>query len=256
MPKNELFQFLDSYFSKNENTIHFFGDKENVLDVMRFFGHIFQSDRPDAYAVIDDEVLIIEHFEFDSSNNRAKGSQQKRLEAEDNRKFTGIAAIEAGTLYHSSINADYTMENYRNNISKIFKEHYGKIEEYKDNLKRAGVIERNSIVRTAFFIEDTTMLGNIYETRSWESPIAPVVLPMCDFFLDLFEASPDLYCVFCGSWIPNDYCLWFIDRSMLAKYRENQIKTNEIKICNLAPRHIGIKIFLPNDAGKECTPNE
>lgn len=245
--KNELTQIVEKYFSREENKVNFFGNGEEVQEVMRFFSGFVQYDHPDAYSIIGNEALLLEHFEFDSSNRtKAKGSQQRRSEAEDIRVFSQELPTETGTVHHSLIDADYTIQNYKNNLSDVFGEHYYRISDYKRALAAEGILQSNISVRTLFFIEDTTLLGNVFETDSWEKPVLPVILPMCDFFLDLFEKSPDLDYALCGSWVPNDYQLWFIGRSMIEDYRKNQIITSEIHICNFSPHSVGMKMVIPD----------
>lgn len=246
--KNEIQRICEKFFSGECNTICFYGCGDGLEKVIELLGDITPSDHPDGYSVIKDDVLIFEHFEFDSSvGSKRKGSQQRRSEAENKRESDKIPATEDGIIIRSEISAEYTIESYKENFLQHFAKHYEEISQYKKSLMEQGIILPTSNITTLFFVEDTTILGNIYEVDSWDIPWKPVILLACDFFLDLFEQSPDLDCILCGSWIPNKYCLWYIDRSMIAAYREHVIDTSKIKLCNFSPRNLGFKKLFSNE---------
>ena len=194
-------------------------------------------------------MFILEHFEFDSSNISSNGSQQKREEADDDRLFQKVEGSEEGTTFHNSLTTDYTIDNYRKNATSAFTKHYRKIDAYKNHLISDGIISSEMESITCFFIEDTTLLGNIYDTESWDVPTHPLFLPCCDFFLDLFEKSPKLDCAFCGSWAYKSHYLWFIDRTMISSYRNKQINTEGLTLCNFTPHHVGFKMIMPDEKG-------
>ncbi len=203
-------------------------------------------EHPDAYAIIDDEVLIFEHFEFDSSAfKNKKGTQQRRSEADDDRAFEAVVPIEEGAFHRREIIADYTIKNYRKNLERNFSEHYNEIPGYKKTLREKGIITDDCKITTLFFIEDKTELGNIYESEKEGVPWEPLVLPLCDFFLDIFENSPDLDIVICASWYPDQHCLWCIDRTMISKCRRYAVDTDNHEIINWNPQSEGIKMIIP-----------
>lgn len=245
--KNELEHIIRTYFSEDNTPIHFIGDGTHVEILAEKLSRLVPFDHPDAYAVLDDEVLIFEHFEFDSSNKlRRKGSQQRRSESEDNKAFAAVVPTEKGTLHHGTILADYTIGNYRENLRQVFCKHYNEIPGYESTLREKGIITNSKKVTTLFFVEDTTLLGNIFETENREEGWQPLVLPLCDFFLELFENSQDLDIVIAVSWYPNEYCLWYIDRSMIQDCKLQAIDTKEIRIINFDPQHVGVKISIPD----------
>jgi hypothetical protein len=78
---NELNNLLSNYFL--EVTDIFF-DEDDILSVStygylhrNFFSRMESFEKPDIYAKKDNALLIIEHFEFDSSNKSKKGSQER-----------------------------------------------------------------------------------------------------------------------------------------------------------------------------------
>ncbi len=245
--QNELNHIFQTYFSNKENPIHFYGEATRVIRICEFLRKLVPFDHPDAYAVFNDEVLIFEHFEFDSSTNNKKGSQQRRSESYDNKEYEKVVSTEEGTIHHGVLTADYSIKNYISNLKTVFCKHYNEIPAYKKTLQEKGIISDATKISTLFFIEDTTILGNIFETKENESGWMPVILPLCDFFIELFEESIDLDIVMCASWYPNEYCLWYLDRTMIQEFKKHGIDTSVIEIINFNPQSIGVKISIPDE---------
>jgi hypothetical protein len=245
--KDELHRIISRYFPDDNNTIYTFGDKERVLEIMRYFAGINQYDKPDAFSIIDETVFILEHFEFDSSSTGSNGSQQKREESKDDRLFQHIEGTEDGITFRNILTANYSIDNYRKNVTSKFLEHYEKLDIYREHLMNDGIITPDTRYIFAFFIEDSTLLGNMFQTDDWNAPTRALFLPCCDFFIDLFERSLRLDCVFCGSWVYKGYHLWYMDRTMTEDYRIKQIDTKGIRLCNFTPHHVGFKVIIPHN---------
>lgn len=237
--KNEVVRIYYDYFYKGETEIKCFGDRSRVTFLTKMWENINPFEHPDGYAVLGEEVIIFEHFEFDSSNNGRKGSEQRRAEAADEKAFRSFVSSEKETVYHGSIAANYTIENYRDNLEKVFASHYREIPRYVKTLQEKGIMTGENRIINLFFIEDTTELGNIFESKTDGSNVL-LVLPLCDFFLDLFERSTELDIVIYANCYAKQ--LWYIDRSMIKEYREQEIETRTIKLFNFNPKSLGIKI--------------
>ena len=246
--KNELFHIIQMYFSKSENPIYFYGDESRIAKLGEILGKLEPFDHPEAYAVLGKEVLIFEHFEFDSSHRlKRRGSQQRCSQSADDRAFASVLPTEKGSLYHGAITADYTVDNYRENLKQVFCKHYNEIPGYKATLREHGVFKAGDRASTIFFIEDTTIFGNIFETDNEGNNVETLVLPRCDFFLDLFESSPDLDAAICASQTLSGHCLWYIDRTMINEYRIHAVKTEDLKIINFRPQSLGVRIIVPEE---------
>ncbi len=235
--KNELRRIASKYFSNEINDVHHFGEEKFLLHIMNLLSNAEAHERPDAYSNTDNEVLILEHFEFDSSEQR-KGSQQQYIEAECDRKLYEIKEPKNITTWQTPIEGNYSIANYKKNATKQFLKHYNKINNYKQILSAKGIITENKKVITMFFIEDTTELGNYYRTGIRGRPVASIFLPSCDFFLDLFENSPDLDCAICACYSENKYILNFINHASVNRYRKEQIITEQIEYISLIPQRI------------------
>ena len=53
----------------------------SVDDCKLMFQRLVRFERPDLYAVLDDKIIILEHFEFDASRNTRKGMKGRAEEA-------------------------------------------------------------------------------------------------------------------------------------------------------------------------------
>lgn len=244
--RNELYRIWERYFSSDNIVVHYYGSGGRIREVLDCLYSLTPFDHPDAYYSTDNEFIVFEHFEFDSSKgNRKKGSQQRRSEADDTRAFNAVIPTKEGSEYHGCINASYCIDYYKDNLMRSFSEHYKEIPEYKKTLSKIGLLSSSKRVTTIFFIEDSALLGNTFDSGEWDKPSIPLILLHCDFFLDLFENSPELDCVIFGRFYDRE--LWYIDHSLIDTYREHEVDTSNIQLFNYNPRSTGFKVLLSPD---------
>jgi hypothetical protein len=258
--KGELQHIFNHYFSPEKASIQFYGDEDKcrIKEILPFFGLLIPYNHPDGYAATDDKLIIFEHFEFDSSKgSKHKGSKQRRSEADDSRAFDAVIPTREGSEYHGTLDASYSIDYYRENFLRSFNDHYSEIPEYKETLKSKGLLTDSQRITTIFFIEDTSIFGNAYDTYSWDATNTPLILLHCDFFLDVFEKSPDLDCVIFGSKYYREKELWYIDHSLITEYRKHTVSTDEIDVFDYTPRSTGYKLLLtPDETERAKTNNE
>lgn len=248
--RGELKHIFDHYFSPENASIHFYGDEDKcrIKEILPFFSLLIPFNHPDGYAATDDEFIIFEHFEFDSSRGtKRKGSKQRRSEADDSRAFDAVIPTKEGSEYHGVLDVSCSIDSYRENFLRSFADHYSEIPEYVKTLKCKGLLTDTQNITTIFFIEDTSIFGNAYDTDSWDATNIPLILLHCDFFLDVFENSPDMDCVVFGSTYYREKQLWYIDHSLIAEYRKHMVNTNEIDVFDYTPRSTGYKVVLTPD---------
>lgn len=173
----------------------FFQNSNNVKWLSDTLRNINVYDCPDMYSLVNNEVLIIEHFEFDSSNKNKKGSSARveiaRVKREFNKKsdsFNGNILIQ-----DDKIDTNNSAENYIENFTNVFDSHYSKIDLYKENISKIGVVNDTTKIKTCFFIEDTTPLGNFINENG--NPRC-VNLFYIKEYLDIFKKSDKVDCVF------------------------------------------------------------
>ena len=181
--KNELDYILHTYFSVPNIRIKYCGETSHLDGFKGIISNLVSFDHPDAYAIIENEVFIFEHFEFDGSDNQSrKGSQQHRLVESENRVFSDWTPSPELPIYRGTINANYTLENYRNNLIKSFNKHYNEIDAYIETLRTKRIIKGNERITTIFFIEDISLFGSYIISNNNDGSIKPLELPLCDFF--------------------------------------------------------------------------
>lgn len=130
--KNELYRIWERYFSSDNTVVHYYGSGGRIREVLEYLYSLTPFDHPDAYYSADNEFIIFEHFEFDSSKgHRKKGSRQRRSEADDTRAFNSVIPTKEGSEYHGCINASYSIDYYKDNMMRSFSDHYSEIPEYK-----------------------------------------------------------------------------------------------------------------------------
>lgn len=256
---DEVSGVIEKYFSDNENRVQFEGNqRESIEMLIPFIQKLKKFDRPDAYSIINDTALIIEHFEFDSTYSNKKGSRNRqelaRVERDFEEKFSKCK-INSGETFkmHDEIFVTHTTENYLNNAMRVFSHHYKKIDEYKTNLFKNGKINDITTIKTMFWIEDTTLLGNVFlpQDKGYNVSVKPLVLLYCDKFLDKLSDCNNLDYILCFSHYGNEKFIWFLDLDFITAYKGKQIITSEIKIIDFSPHTTGFVTVLNENEVKK-----
>ena len=256
---NEVFRLIEEYFSDAENILQFEGNqKKSIESVIPFIQKLKNYDRPDAYSIIDDTALIIEHFEFDSTYSNKKGSKNRqelaRIERDFEEKIYKCKMNSGETIMiHDEIFVTHTIENYINNVIRIFNNHYKKIDEYKTNLLKKEKIKDIKSIKTMFWIEDTTILGNVFlpQSKGYNVNIKPLILLYCDKFIDRLTNCNNLDYIMCFSHYGNNKFIWFLDLDFIDAYKERQVITSKIKLIDFSPHTTGFVTVLNENEVKK-----
>lgn len=111
---------------------------KKVNDVFDALLNICFFDAPDGYYIKENKIIIFEHFEFDSSINKRKGSEYRResniIDGEIekwSKSNEGVIVFENKALSST----EYLTNNFNNQLSS----HCKKFENYKKNLIDNGV---------------------------------------------------------------------------------------------------------------------
>jgi len=252
MGNSGVIERLNRYIYGTKGDINFLGNVNfRYATIQDYMKNIVEFEKPDAYSIVGDAVCIIEHFEFDSAKS-IKGGKSKRESTSKReigrveREFDKVAPIDEGITLRDTINVHHSATNYMNNALRNIANHYTKIDSYKMNLIQTGIIDNNCKFEVGFFIEDTTLLGNIYESKEWKPP-TPIFLPHCKQFLDFFDTACKLdFCICTSSYGTTDF-IWFINRESIQDYRKIQIDLDEIAIIDFSPRVFGWKTIVPHE---------
>lgn len=234
---SELLKALEKYSGAD---IKSFGSSPILTDITSNCRLLEECDRPDAYIKINNTVYIIEHFEFDNSKKVRAGSKSRKEVNEAGNKLKALPYTTKSYAcdLRSKASGQYYIENAINN----FTSHYGNIGAYIKNLESKRIVTPLTSVKIGFFIEDATLLGNLYQlnTDSFPAGPRPLLLPFCKQFLDMFEQCPNLDFCFCASSNPPRHKrIWYIDRSSLRSFRSEQIDIGNIKFIEFSSQ-IGV----------------
>lgn len=152
--KQECNHLINDYLCHNNkifnNGFHVVS-KEELKDTLH---NLISFERPDMYAVLDDKIIIIEHFEFDASkaksNGALKGKEEERLLC--NRMNEHIT--NSNEHYIDKGTYEISFEYWKTNFERIFKDHYNKISEYKNNVLQTVNDGKEDQIIVGFFIEN------------------------------------------------------------------------------------------------------
>lgn len=246
--KNEVIKTLEHYFRNESNTVQYLGSDEgvNLFANLLQGGTMIPGDAPDAVLVQNNIALIIEHFEFDSAAVNRKGSTSRMEQARIDREQRSLAATETGVIYHSKIKATCSYQDYIDNVTRSFCEHYRRIDTYKQNLLDRGIITNDTTVKTMFLIEDVSPIGSIAVDNSGTKPhTVPIVLAQSPEFLNLLTKSTSLDYVLCCSYVGDSEYVWFIDCGELSAYKEKQCSYADMRFLSNYPSVVISKISIP-----------
>lgn len=156
------------------------------------WSNIIEFESPDLLLITgEDTIVFIEHFEFDSSENKSKGSSfMKELDCIDREMISKPTGI-----IHKQLKSSFSHENTTANLVKIFNNHYKKINTYKSNilesLIESGKITTDYSVKfiSCFLIQDTSPLP-FYDISS--SPVTEISILNLRVLYELLEPSSEL----------------------------------------------------------------
>lgn len=180
--------------------------------------------RPDAYASIDKELLLLEHFQFDNTHITKKGSEQHKVTAKSNQTFEK-KLLRNGDFAVLNERVRKSGEYYIDNFIAQFNSHYKKIDEYITEMKLELRSDFQSVYM-GFVIEDSSPLGSIYLENY--RPLALDLLRTTEF-LTLFEESKKLdFVLFSMTGNVDNLYQSFISRNTIEQHKENAINAKEI----------------------------
>ena len=246
--KNEAVRALFKNYSKKDGMdIHYMGTGKGARHFADFVKNAtyYADDAPDMMLKKGNEVIIIEHFEFDSYHVSRKGSPGRREMARIQRNEDLIEASAEGVLFSDAIKGKSSFQDLISNLCYNFKAHYDRISKYKDNLKVYGLIDDTTAIKVMFLVEDVSPLGSI--TVDMESKQYPIIVLLCKAFLDVFRDATELdYLLACSS-AGNENFMWFADRIEVEEYYKNAIDYEKMTFLDFDLQVVGFKMSFPHD---------
>lgn len=220
---NELTNLINNYLVQNPHIYH--EGKSDFLEnkLNKFLHNLVSFECPDMYSKIKNNVLILEHFQFDCSNENRHGMSGISTENITNIKIEN--QLERETLY--SISYEQTTDNYIKNFKKHFDSHHKKIKFYEQNLSSKKILTNTDNLTVGFFIE------NKLPPYCFESEINnELILLFTKEFLDEFESSTLDFVLF-GGLFNQKNILFYIDKNTISAYRKKQISLKNITLCDM-----------------------
>ena len=160
----------------------------NADDQLLWFlqnGKLTSFEGPDAYILVEDKVLIIEHFSIDGYEAYPNGGSK----LQEKEILTGRAAEKklkekSCGYYTQNLGIINSYKDFLANSKARFDKHYRHIEDYKQKLIETGVADATSEITVCFLMDESSPLGTLthdgIHTR-------PVCLGYSKEFLAFFE---------------------------------------------------------------------
>lgn len=156
-------RIIQKYFNGNENASIYYNIDEEIFKKVLKFENIISYEKPDILSMFENQIIGIEHFEFDSFKRTKKGStlkiEENQIEKDFEKKMRKAFKHKKTIIVEEKIQSIRSLDNYFNNFKKIFLEHYKKIDSYIEHIKEDFDC-RNKEIHICFFAEDVTHFGN------------------------------------------------------------------------------------------------
>ena len=224
----EQLHLINDYLCLNPSLIQYggfgniaFSDLERALHMMRSF------DRPDMYAILENRIVILEHFQFDASRETRKGMRGKQ---EENRLQILMNAVPPDGEFHIE-KSEYSLslEDWVDNFETHFQKHYDKIDAYIERVKMEADISDNREVSVGFFIEDQYSPIVEYAGKIFEVKYTDTVQ-----FLDFFSSHQKVDFILFGTHYKGTPQLFYIDHHFaIPREAAIDLRTDKISLSKL-----------------------
>ena len=185
--RNEVFLALNKYGFLNGAKLDYFSSSpESIQSFLRYFNEVFHPfEKPDAFFLLNNEVLIIEHFSIDGYKFEEHAGSLAQL---FQRKFDNQPFLSCGKRY-AEMDVDSSYAFYIENVMRSFDKHYKHIDGYKQHLIDDGFATKESVFKVCFLIDDTSIFGS---SVVLDDAIHPICLAQSQEFLSYYKTHPDV----------------------------------------------------------------
>ena len=174
-----------------EGILHF-GESKEIQRLVWFLsnGKIESYELPDAYVMVGNQILIIEHFAIDGFETYPDGgSKLQHQEALTDRKFRDMPITETGVHMTTQIGVANSYAGFIKNCKDKFEHHYSHISCYKEHLLADGIANENTEFTVCFLMDEVSPMGTL--THDGEK-LQPVCLAQSKEFLEFFLTKPEV----------------------------------------------------------------
>lgn len=244
MKKQEIEKCISKYFyDENANSgkveIPFTRQKEiqDLLNIIRNFNNLIVNEEPDGFIVMQDYILILEHFEIDATKRNRKGSQTRIQENIIENKINQTT----NTLVSMQMQVNISTNNLIDNFRQIYVNHFNKIENYKKNLISKGIGNQNTKFKICFFIEDVTPMGTFYLNNNQRTKLRITDIKEC---VEILQSNTIDY-IFCFNEYDNDKDIYFAQKEWLNDILTLAKNGKDIKMLDWQPIVLGANYLIP-----------
>jgi hypothetical protein len=242
--------FAELYGADGSFNIEYHGDSDEISEFMNYTenGICKGEDNPDAYFLLNDNLLIIEHFKIDCSKKTRKGSLSLKDIARTDREFSEMLNDPNRNIYHSTITAPTSYNYFIKNSIETFSTHYKKIDTYIKNIKKQENILEFRSIRVCFVVEDVSIIP---PTVIMDGKMTGILLTNCEEFLIHFKKCRNVDWLL---YLPSDNNQrttepkgFFCSQKYIDKYFEHTVPYKNMRFISEQPDVAGGKItFIPS----------
>lgn len=214
--KNEVTKYLGRYLHKRKFAVED-RDKESWNLISNILVESVDFDNPDGYAVLEDGIYLIEHFQFDASKQKRKGGSMLEMD---------LSKADKGQQdTYTVISPKSNVSQYMQNLIANFEAHANKYEKYKDNTRsHLGTVK--DIKGLVFLIEDATIFG---VTEVIDEDLMPFEFVLTSEFMDVWKKYEFVkYIVTAGRNQNDDWCAIYSDNCKFGIYASVDDKTTYV----------------------------
>ena len=226
--KKEFSNFIYKYISGKEIVYSENISLKNIREIIDIIYNGKDFEHPDGYSLIENELFMIEHFQFDASIEK-KGStlitDKKKIISEINKE------IQTKEFVNKSLKTKSSVNDYYLNLKNHFIKHANQFEKYKIECSNwlKTTLKCNSLI---LFIEDKTIFGALNNNNN--NNIAYEIIKTKEF-MELWKEYPNVKAIFLGGNMRDrKYCRIYLYEETQNNYEtienHNPIIMNDMQI--------------------------
>lgn len=246
---NERTHLIKDYLCRNSTIINWGYYAMSEDDLSKALHQLKSFDRPDMYAILEDKIIIIEHFEFDAtvcSRKGMKGIKEGRL-----LDYRISSAPIDSKLHVDKGNYTISLANWQTNFEMTFDSHYNKIPAYKKAVRNREDISFDKPIVVGFFIENQYS-PIVYNHRTPKRHEELYYFETAQFVSKISD-SPDLDFILFGSYCNGMPQIFYIDRESYKHIGEStDLEDSDLHLSPLNKSEITVhgKFYCSNSMWK------
>lgn len=244
---SENIEVFDRYFNRGKVRVLNKESRKKYEEIFQEEARVSIEQKFPDYVILNSSEVIygIEHFEFNSSLQRRKGSlfRQESEKAKRNHKENVKNNEEFVTTTYTQLMIESSSTNYFDNFIYGYEKHRKKIDEYKEEIKKEFDVSQEKI-KLGFLIEDNSPTGVIRkDTTRTLYPFNVTEI------IELLEDEKDLdFVIFSNYYEDTSYFISIKSIAEVAKMEEN-VSYKEVDIYENSPFQIHMSVLFDSENG-------